>query len=168
MPTPIEAIDRSYLEEHNLPVGTTLENRATRFLHRAGVLDRTQYRIGPYRVDYAWPEIGVVLEVDGFYHLVPGAGDKDYARDRYLRQEGWLVFRADDQIDSTNFSEQLARICRVVHQIADCEQARRGATQNEGGWRANEPARGWSWRTRASLHRMATNLRQEADRLMSG
>ena len=46
---------RTVLENHNLPVGSSLENRVTWRLHRWHALDQCQYRVGPYRLDYAWP-----------------------------------------------------------------------------------------------------------------
>ena len=47
---------RQLLTERNLPLGTALENRVTLRLHRWGVLDQFQYRVGRYRLDYAWPD----------------------------------------------------------------------------------------------------------------
>jgi hypothetical protein len=53
--TPVDGVGRGFLQQRNLPVGTTLENRVTWRLHRWGILDRCQYRVGKYRLDYAWP-----------------------------------------------------------------------------------------------------------------
>jgi very-short-patch-repair endonuclease len=108
---------RTVLEEHNLPVGTSLENKVTWRLHRWNALDQCQYRVGPYRLDYAWPSALIALEVDGPHHWRPDVAVKDVARDSYLRARGWLVFRVDDTSDT--LEEQLCRVVRVVRSDSD-------------------------------------------------
>jgi len=108
---------RNLLSQRDLPIGSTLENRATWLLFRAGILDRHQYRVGRYRLDYAWPDLQVALEVDGPHHWQPHVATKDVARDAYLRDHGWLVFRVDD--NSGNLEQQLARVCRLIHTLRD-------------------------------------------------
>lgn len=76
---------RSLLDRHDLPIGTSLENRVTWKLHRWGMLDRYQYHVGPYRLDYAWPSALIALEVDGPNHSRPDVAVRDVARDAYLR-----------------------------------------------------------------------------------
>ena len=115
--TATAAAMRGLLDRHNLPSGTALENRATWRLFRAGVLDRQQYRVGPYRLDYAWPDLLIALEVDGPHHWQPNVATKDVARDAYLRGLGWVVFRVDDS--SGTLEHQLARVCRIVHTLRD-------------------------------------------------
>jgi very-short-patch-repair endonuclease len=113
---------RTVLEQHGLPIGTALENRVTWRLHTWGVLDQCQYRVGKYRLDYAWPKAKIALEVDGPHHWRPDVAVKDVARDAYLRSQGRLVFRADDSSDT--LEEQL---CRVVVVIGDSRQRGRAA-----------------------------------------
>jgi hypothetical protein len=49
-------------------------------------------RIG--RVDFAWPEAMLVVEIDGFeFHREYGPFQDDRRRDRQLRSSGWLVLR---------------------------------------------------------------------------
>jgi very-short-patch-repair endonuclease len=117
-------LNRSYqtlLEKHGLPLGSALENAVTWRLHRAGVLDQFQYSVGPYRLDYAWPHraLKVALEVDGIYHRLPGAAERDAERDRYLRDRGWLVFRIDD---GDMIAQQLARVARTINILASAER----------------------------------------------
>ena len=108
---------RQLLTERNLPLGTALENRVTLRLHRWGVLDQFQYRVGRYRLDYAWPDRLIGLEVDGPHHWRPDVAVKDVARDAYLRSLGWLVFRVDDA--SNDLEAQLGRVVRVIRQEDD-------------------------------------------------
>jgi very-short-patch-repair endonuclease len=65
---PADRALRTVLEQHNLPVGSSLENKVTWRLHLWGALDQCQYRVGPYRLDYAWPNKLIALEADGPYH----------------------------------------------------------------------------------------------------
>ena len=87
-------------------------------LYRAGVLDQFQFPVAPYRLDYAWPELKVNLEVDGMYHLLPGAAERDAERDRYLRAQGWLVLRID--VGDT-LAEQLVRICQTIRTLRELD-----------------------------------------------
>lgn len=114
---PVAAATRRLLVERDLPIGTALENRATWFMFRAGVLDQHQHRVGRYRLDFAWPDLLVALEVDGPHHWQPNVATKDVARDAYLRGLGWLVFRVDDS--SGTLEHQLARVCRIIHMLRD-------------------------------------------------
>jgi very-short-patch-repair endonuclease len=108
----INATLKHLLAERGLPQGSSLENRVTWFLHKTDVLDRMQYKLGPYRLDYAWPDLLVNLEADGEFHQLPNIALKDAERDRYLRAHGWLVFRVDPM--AGNLEAQLHRVVRVI------------------------------------------------------
>lgn len=110
----IERALKTVLLENDLPLGTSLENRVTWRLYRWKALDKVQYRVGKYRLDYAWPAIKVALEADGPHHWHPDNAIKDVARDSWLRSQGWLVFRVDDVSD--DLEEQ---ICRVVVMVGN-------------------------------------------------
>ncbi|MCU1684115.1 MAG: hypothetical protein JWQ81_4854 [Amycolatopsis sp.] len=47
-----------------------------------------------YRLDFAWPEIRVAVEYDG-YEAHEHRISRDAARDEDLRRRGWMVIRAD-------------------------------------------------------------------------
>lgn len=47
-----------------------------------------------YRLDFAWPELKVALEYDG-YEAHEGKAELDRAREEDLRRRGWLVVRVD-------------------------------------------------------------------------
>lgn len=102
----------AYIAEHGLPCGTSLENKITFRLHRWGVLGQCQYRVGRYRLDFAWPDRRVAVEADGPHHWRPDVAMKDAVRDSWLRSRGWLVFRVDEM--SGNLEEQLVRVVEVA------------------------------------------------------
>lgn len=104
---------RTVLEQNDLPTGTALEDRVTWRLHRWGILDQTQYRVGRYRLDYAWPSQMVALEADGPFHQMPEYAARDAKRDSWLRSQGWLVLRVND-VEGLALDEQLVRVSRVV------------------------------------------------------
>lgn len=108
---------KALLERDGLPLGTSLENKVTWRLHRAGVLDRQQYQVGKYRLDYAWPTLRIGLEADGPHHQIPDMALRDVVRDAYLRARGWLIFRVDET--GGNLEEQVCRVCRAVRALSD-------------------------------------------------
>lgn len=108
----ITAAQRAVLEDHGLPVGSTLENRVTWRLHCWGILDRYQHRVGRYRLDYAWPTAKIALEVDGLHHRNPDNAARDVMRDAWLRSQGWLVYRIDDT--GGTLDDQLARAVSAI------------------------------------------------------
>ena len=115
MTTLLDNTTRSLLQKHNLPVGTTLENRVTLWLYHRGVLDQFHCRIGKYRLDYAWPAKLIALEADGPHHWRPDVAVKDVIRDCWLRSQGWLVFRVDDVSGEPHALEK--QLCRVVQMV---------------------------------------------------
>ena len=112
------ALNRHYrqlLTDRELPTGTSLENRVTWRLHSWKILDQTQYRVGKYRLDYAWPAVKMAVEADGPFHRQPENAARDAIRDAYLRNQGWLVFRVDDQsTEPRALDEQLCRAVRCI------------------------------------------------------
>jgi very-short-patch-repair endonuclease len=58
-------------------------------------------RIGPFTVDFLWPEVRLVVETDGYAaHRGRQAFEDDRARDLELRRRGYEVMRfTDSQIN---------------------------------------------------------------------
>jgi very-short-patch-repair endonuclease len=114
---PIPAIIEHQVCEWGWRPGTTLENRVARRLHlwrwRPDVVAQ-QYRVGRYRLDFAWPGIKVALEADGWHHRSPEGAAHDVQRDADLRAAGWLVFHVDDRGGDEHLQEQLVRVSQVV------------------------------------------------------
>lgn len=55
---------------------------------------KPQYKIGPYRVDFAIPDQRIAIELDGHqYHSTKEQRTRDAKRQRYLERNGWRVIR---------------------------------------------------------------------------
>jgi very-short-patch-repair endonuclease len=113
----LRAIDATAITERGWKPGTDLENRVTRFLAGAFTTAdlKQEHRVGRYRLDYAWPDVMVGLEVDGWHHRSPEGAAHDAQRDAWLRGQGWLVLRVDDRNGLDAMAEAIVRVCRVVH-----------------------------------------------------
>ncbi len=68
-----------------------------------------------YRLDFAWPELRIAVEYDG-YEAHENRAEKDRLRDHDLRRRGWIVIRAT----STDLSEP----SRLLDKIAAAFRAR--------------------------------------------
>ncbi len=72
-----------------------------------------QYKIGPYSVDFGFPDIKLAVEVDGkAYHSSPADLERDRRRTAYLAKCGWTVirFRASDVFaNSMTIADKIAR-----------------------------------------------------------
>lgn len=112
----IGAIVREKVAAAGYQLGTHPENLATYRLGQWGHKFVQQHRIGNYRADFAFPDLGVVLEIDGPHHQRPDVAVLDTFRDAQIRAEGWVVIRVD--IGPT-FEEQLARVSIVLHALRD-------------------------------------------------
>ena len=71
---------------------------------------RRQVPIGRFIVDFAHHQSKLLIEIDGYYHGVEGAAEKDAARTAWLTSEGFRVVR---------FGEKAVRddVDAVVRQI---------------------------------------------------
>lgn len=58
-----------------------------------------QFRVGPFRLDFAFVRERIAIEADGWVHTARSVIDRDKARDALLRSWGWLVVRLDTQCD---------------------------------------------------------------------
>jgi very-short-patch-repair endonuclease len=70
---------------------------------------RRQVAIGPYFADFVCLAAKLIVEVDGGQHNSAG---KDEARDRYLREEGFVVLRVWDN----EVIENLQGVCEAILQ----------------------------------------------------
>ena len=81
------------------PPDSVLERAMARLLQQHGLpAPRFQYVVsGPgfrYRVDFAYPDVRLIIEVDGWqYHAQRAAFEADRQRDATLHAAGWLVLR---------------------------------------------------------------------------
>jgi very-short-patch-repair endonuclease len=72
-----------------------LERRFLRLVRSAGLpLPQTGARLGPFTVDFHWPDLGLVVETDGLrYHRTPSQQASDRRRDQVLTAQGMVVLR---------------------------------------------------------------------------
>jgi very-short-patch-repair endonuclease len=72
-----------------------LERRFLRLVRRAGLSPpRTRERVNGFRVDFFWPELGLVVETDGLrYHRTPFQQGKDRLRDQAHIAAGLTALR---------------------------------------------------------------------------
>jgi very-short-patch-repair endonuclease len=72
-----------------------LERRFLRLVRRAGLpLPQTQRYVNTHRVDFVWPELGLVVETDGLrYHRTPFQQRRDVERDQAHRARGLVPVR---------------------------------------------------------------------------
>lgn len=101
--------------------GTSLEDWAAlildRFGHRPPAVAH-QYHVGTWRIDFAWVDLKVALELDGWHHRSPEGAAHDVHRDAVLRARGWLVLRVDDRGSETERKHQLYRVIEVVNALS--------------------------------------------------
>jgi very-short-patch-repair endonuclease len=77
--------------------GSDIENDAALRLIRWGVGDCVQQmQVGRYRLDFAFPDVMIAIEIDGWQHGRPETMLRDAERDRALRAKGWTILRVDD------------------------------------------------------------------------
>ena len=94
-----EALARSLVRPEDLPferpADNDFEERMRALVARAGLPQPVaQYRFGPYRLDFAWPELRVAVETDGWAtHGRRQGFEDDRAKDAALLAAGWRVLR---------------------------------------------------------------------------
>lgn len=87
------ALDRRLATERRPP--SVLESRMGRLLRDAGLpLPAAEYVVGNHRLDFAWPELQLAVEVDGFAdHSSFDQFGADRRRQNELVLAGWLLLR---------------------------------------------------------------------------
>lgn len=114
----LDRVTRGVIEADGWRSGSTLENKVAWILGRYRVAPsdvQQQYRVGPYRLDFAWPIQRIALEADGWWHQSPIGAEKDARRDAWLRERGWLIFRVHDNPDDEYILRgQVADVVAVV------------------------------------------------------
>ena len=68
----------------------------------------TQFKVGPYRLDFALPAAQIDVEADGWVHTAKQVRTRDNRRDWQLRKWGWTVVRID--IERDDIGAQLRRL----------------------------------------------------------
>lgn len=104
------------LEQRGWQPGSTLENQVALLLSNEGFTPGDfvqQFRIGRYRIDFAIPDLRLAIEVDGWYHRMPGKAERDAERDAFLATRGWRTLRISDEGD---MSARVAEVSATVRE----------------------------------------------------
>jgi very-short-patch-repair endonuclease len=95
-----EALVRGLIRPEHLPSGyqptrSPLEDALLPLIRRARLPDPlVNHRVGPFTVDFFWPEHGVIVETDGYTtHGHRDAFEHDRGQDAALTAAGYLVLR---------------------------------------------------------------------------
>ena len=94
-----EALARNLIRPEQLPSENPLDNdfeeRFRELVRRAGLPQpAAQYRFSAYKLDFAWPELRIAVETDGWAtHGRRQGFEDDRARDAVLLAAGWRVLR---------------------------------------------------------------------------
>jgi hypothetical protein len=108
------------------PHSSVLESRMGRLLRRHGIPEpRAELWWGPdrsYRLDFAFLEVRLVIEVDGYAaHFAPEQQRYDRRRDQRLRRAGWTVLRYDwweVTYDAARVAQEIAGIYQHLAAVA--------------------------------------------------
>ena len=96
----------------------------------AGELDRGGRELVPARLGRlrparqrssaagSWPDVKIALEADGWWHRSPEGATADRQRDSWLRSQGWVVFRIDDEHGEDSLRDQGVRVAHLVRSQA--------------------------------------------------
>jgi len=92
-----------------------LERRFLRIVEKARLpFPLTQQHVAGFRVDFFWPDLGLVVETDGLtYHRTPSRQARDRVRDQAHLAAGLTPLRfthAQVRYESTHVSETLASV----------------------------------------------------------
>ena len=115
----LKRITKAQIIERGWKPGSDLENQVAWLLSRYGMTAEQEHRVGRFRLDFAWPEKMIALEADGWYHRSPAGAARDRNRDSWLRSQGWIIFRIDDEHGERVLEEQVARVVRFVRSEDD-------------------------------------------------
>jgi very-short-patch-repair endonuclease len=97
-----------------------LERRFLRLARRAGLPPpRTQERVNGFRVDFWWPELGLVVETDGLtYHRTPAQQARDRIRDQAHTAAGLTPLRFTHEQVRYEPRTVAATLSRVARRLA--------------------------------------------------
>jgi very-short-patch-repair endonuclease len=98
------------------PTESRLEAKAARLLREHGLFPpTTQFRVGCYRIDFAWPDLALALEPDGFeWHGSRLAWKRDRRRIAYLEDAGWRLVHWTWEDVTARPGQAIARLRRAL------------------------------------------------------
>lgn len=115
----IEVVEE-FVEENPDKFDSSYEVLAAIVLIQNRILVKTQYKIGPYQVDFLLPEMFVVLEIDGERHKYKKVHDTK--RDMYIQKalgDGWDIIR----IPTEHLDKNAKKLPDAIKKVVDYRQA---------------------------------------------
>jgi very-short-patch-repair endonuclease len=89
-----------------------------------------QYPLGPYRADFAIPQLRLAIECDGFaWHSLPDKKAKDQMRDAQLAKYGWTTVRFSEVDLKENLKEVQKTVAALIYKLwkkAHEDQSKKG------------------------------------------
>ena len=83
------------------------------------LLYEEQYQIGPYQLDFAFPDVKIDLEIDGDqHHLDKRVVESDKRRNEYLEHLGWKVIRVKWS-EYKKLTDKKEYVNMILNQIKD-------------------------------------------------
>lgn len=122
---------RSLLDRHTFRRSDSeLEVRFRRLAERAGLPPpRTKTRVNGFEVDFAWPELGLIVETDGLrYHRTPAAQARDNLRDQTHVAAGLTTLRFSHHQVTREPTHVEAVLRRTAARLRAAASGRSGAT----------------------------------------
>lgn len=90
---------KKYLNEHPDKVPFKLNHSSKEsypekyfreWLQKEGIFSEREYQVNRYTLDFAWPEKGFYLEIDGSQHDLDWMKEHDIERTNFLTEKGWV------------------------------------------------------------------------------
>lgn len=73
-----------------------------------------EFSFGKYRIDFAFVDIKVAVEIDGSQHRLKHRKEIDNAKDKLLAQSGWRVVRIGEDVVKKGEEEIDANLCDLI------------------------------------------------------
>ncbi len=101
------------------PLESRLEVKLARLLRQAGHIPAVQYKVGAYRLDFAWPLLLLAVECDGFeHHGYRLAWKRDRRRIAGLEAMHWRIIHVTWDDVTQRPAETLARVATALARAA--------------------------------------------------
>jgi len=76
----------------------------------------SEYPVGIFSIDFAWPSIKKAIEIDGDQHeKIEGYKDRDSRKDKFLNEKGWEVLRISWRDMFSRTKEMIEKAYDFIH-----------------------------------------------------
>ncbi|MEK5107235.1 DUF559 domain-containing protein [Cytobacillus sp. FSL K6-0129] len=103
------------IQQERIKCESHIEGRLFEALIDHGFIVNTQVKCGRYRIDLTLPNYKIAIECDGkAYHSSPAQKAHDRKKDKFLRNNGWVVLRFSGRQINRELSKVIKRIDEVT------------------------------------------------------